>query len=333
MATYDQAGPVAGGGGPKGNLANMTNWAGALVSLALIAGVGVWGYRLLVRDVTGVPVVEATQGPMRIAPKNPGGLAADHQGLSVNAVAGRGTAADPADTLRLAPKPVQLAGEDLPLGEMTAQSTAQSARETVTAASLSEDIDEDEAGAEVAATEVDTPASDDPIQALADQIAADIEPIFDAGAEAPETAPVIATLGAAEAEPAAATRTFDGGVARSLRPQTRPVTLSTVVRSPAEIAAVPQTPEVDPETLPGGTRLVQLGAYDSPEVARTEWARLEERFGDYLAGKSRVIQRATSGGRVFYRLRAHGFADLSDARRFCAAFVSENADCIPVVTR
>jgi hypothetical protein len=36
---------------------------------------------------------------------------------------------------------------------------------------------------------------------------------------------------------------------------------------------------------------------------------------------------------VFYRLRAHGFADLSDARRFCAAFVAQNVDCIPVLNR
>ena len=60
---------------------------------------------------------------------------------------------------------------------------------------------------------------------------------------------------------------------------------------------------------------------------------LSGRFSDYLAGKKRVIQRAESGGRIFYRLRAMGFADLADARRFCSALVAENADCIPVVTR
>ena len=49
--------------------------------------------------------------------------------------------------------------------------------------------------------------------------------------------------------------------------------------------------------------------------------------------KRRVIEKATSGGRTFYRLRAEGFADLPDARRFCAALVAEKADCIPVVTR
>ena len=49
------------------------NWAGAAVSLALIAGLGYWGWQLLVRDVSGVPVITALEGPMRVAPDNPGG--------------------------------------------------------------------------------------------------------------------------------------------------------------------------------------------------------------------------------------------------------------------
>ncbi|MFC6583995.1 SPOR domain-containing protein [Sulfitobacter aestuariivivens] len=82
-----------------------------------------------------------------------------------------------------------------------------------------------------------------------------------------------------------------------------------------------------------GTRLAQLGAFDSEAVAREQWDQLNTRFGTYLAGKKRVVQKATSGGRVFYRLRAMGFEDIADARRFCSALVAENADCIPVVTR
>ena len=98
-------------------------------------------------------------------------------------------------------------------------------------------------------------------------------------------------------------------------------------------ARVSPTLDVDPDTLPPGTRLAQLGAYDTPDIARSEWDRLYARFGDYMEGKNRVIQQASSGGRTFYRLRAMGFDDLSDARRFCSALVAENADCIPVASR
>jgi SPOR domain len=46
-----------------------------------------------------------------------------------------------------------------------------------------------------------------------------------------------------------------------------------------------------------------------------------------------VIQSAESGGRTFYRLRAHGFDGDDDARRFCAVLQAQAADCIPVAQR
>ena len=102
---------------------------------------------------------------------------------------------------------------------------------------------------------------------------------------------------------------------------------------PASAPAPETFKDVDPGSIPAGTRLVQLGAFDTPEIARAQWGRIQDKFGDYLQGKDRVVQTAESGGRTFYRLRALGFSDLSDARRFCSALVAEGADCIPVVTR
>lgn len=51
------------------SLKKLTNLAGAVVSLALIAGIGVWGYKLLVRDVSGIPVVRAPAAKCASAPK------------------------------------------------------------------------------------------------------------------------------------------------------------------------------------------------------------------------------------------------------------------------
>ena len=86
---------------PTNSLTFMTNLAGAAVSLALIAGVGVWGYKLMVRDVSGVPVVRAASGEMRVRPEEPGGQLARHQGLAVNAIAADGVAAGPVDQVTL----------------------------------------------------------------------------------------------------------------------------------------------------------------------------------------------------------------------------------------
>ncbi len=121
------------------------------------------------------------------------------------------------------------------------------------------------------------------------------------------------------------------GISISPRPKLRPEG----VRTASLNASVPSQSvrDIDPASIPAGTRLVQLGAYESPEVARKEWARFSTRFADYMAGKDRVVQKAQSGGRTFYRLRAMGFSDLADARRFCSALTAQNTDCIPVVTR
>ena len=110
----DSAHGYAVGSGPK-TLTTLTNIAGAVVSLALVAGIGVWGYKLLVRDVTGIPVVRAIEGEIRVRPDEPGGELARHQGLSVNVVAAEGSAGRPADQLRLAPRQMELQDEDQPV--------------------------------------------------------------------------------------------------------------------------------------------------------------------------------------------------------------------------
>lgn len=251
----------------------------------------------------------------------------------MNDVAGTGLAAPVPDQLLLAPQPVGLSDEDLPVPALS-----RPAPRAVTAPEEAEAVASPGAEAEQA------PASSaDMIRALADQIAADAEPLSAlAPGESPEVqtslADPAAEEGAQAAEEVAALTGPPGALVRSLRPSSRPAALDTSGPSPeatlaAALEAQAGPSEIDPTTLPTGTRLAQLGAYDSPETARREWERFTGRFGEFMDGKSRVIERATSGGRIFYRLRAHGFADLSDARRFCAAFVAENADCIPVTTR
>ena len=62
----------------------------ALVSLALVVGLGMWVWRIGTQDVTQVPVILAQNGPMRVQPEDPGGTQAPHQGLEVNDVVAGG---------------------------------------------------------------------------------------------------------------------------------------------------------------------------------------------------------------------------------------------------
>lgn len=311
---------------PGTPVGTMANWIGAVVSVALIVGVAVWGYKLLVRDVSGVPVVRAAQGPMRVQPDDPGGRPAAHQGLAVNQVAAVGTAEDPADRLVLAPRPVDLTDEDTP----SAQLAAAPAQDSLPAVEPAPQRDA-EAGEPMPDAPVQ-PAAATSVDDIVAQLTAEAQPL---DAQDEDTAAIADTEEAEEPEIDRPTT----GLARSLRPQVRPAGIGQRVASvdpaavAAAVAAAAGTRDIAPADIPAGTRLAQLGAYDSEDIARREWDRLEIRFGDYMEGKDRVIERAQSGGRTFYRLRAMGFEDLADARRFCAAFVSEKADCIPVVTR
>lgn len=306
-----------------------TNMAGAAISLALVIGIGVWGYKILVRDVSGVPVVRVAEGPMRIQPENPGGSTAEHQGLAVNDVAADGSAAQPADRLVLAPEPLTLSLEDTPQADVQVAAPATGAEEAtteeVTPIAESEDaVETDEDAATLAA-----------LNTLADELTdgvAPLTPVAPATEDSTDNAADEPALGAEEEPDAIATQVTEG-LGRSLRPRARPAQVSSVEDAVAASVAAQAAPEINPDTIPAGTRMAQLGAFESAAIAEQQWGKLSDKFAEYLDDKQRVIQKAQSGGRTFYRLRAMGFGDLSDARRFCSALVAEKADCIPVVTR
>ena len=55
MADFEYGVAVDTGKPVRGSeMAALMNWLGALISLALIAGLAFWGYQLMVRDVSGV---------------------------------------------------------------------------------------------------------------------------------------------------------------------------------------------------------------------------------------------------------------------------------------
>jgi hypothetical protein len=98
-------------------------------------------------------------------------------------------------------------------------------------------------------------------------------------------------------------------------------------------ALAPRAADVDPAALPIGTRLVQLGTYATRDEALADWDRIAAAFDPLLADKGRVIEEAGSSGETFFRLRAEGFADLEDARRFCAVLEQKAAPCTPAAVQ
>lgn len=299
MAVYDE-GFAPSAGNPR--VTNLVNYAGAALSLALILGVGLWGYKLIMRDVTGIPVVRAMEGEMRVLPDNPGGDVALHTGLAVNEVAALGEAGGPEDRLVLAPRTAGLTLEDLeaqPLAELSELPVDAVAQEAPTLVNA----------------DLQAALNTDEILALVDQITAEETPL----------APAAQTQAIAASVP---------GVAVSIRPAIRPGNLRLAVPAvPVAAVATPATSEVaiTTATFPVGTNLVQLGAFQSPALAAEEWDRLLARFGELMANRERVIQVSNQSSATWYRLRASGFADRDEARRLCAALQAEGAECIAVV--
>ena len=300
-----------------GRVQRIVYMGGAVLSVALVLGFVVWGYKLAVRDMAGIPVVRAMEGPMRVAPAEPGGTVSEHQGLSVNAVAADGVAGDPADRLVLAPRPVDLTLEDT-AGSFAAPAAPVSGRST----------------AEPGLIAPTTALIDDAVAEATGEDLLQLDP----------TADVVSLAGSLDAgQTDQGTRLMPGVMlAGVVRPMPRPAYLGgapdavpTAAAAAVDAmapAAVPVT-EVDPAALGAGTRLVQLGAFDTTDAARAEWDKLYGRFGDLMQGKSRVVEAAQSGGRTFYRLRAHGFDSDADARTFCSALLTGQAACIPVSQR
>jgi hypothetical protein len=320
-----------------GRLQWYINVAGAVTSAALVIGVGAWGYKLAVRDVAGIPVIRALDGPMRIAPQEPGGEIAANTGLSVNAIAAEGAASDLPEQMVLAPRPIDLTEEDQPTTGLSAPEAAAPA--PVQTAGLGAGSPADPglpalAPGELTETPVEAPVAVAPLAGAAPDAAGSVAAsspdtlemsVDEALAEALGTD--VAALDAADEAPAR-------GLARSPRPERRPEgdgSPEAVEPLSADRASNPA--EVDAASLTPGTRLVQLGAFDDEAGARSEWASLQTRFGDLIASKTLVLQKAQSGGSSFVRLRALGFDDEADARRFCSAILAEYAICIPVTYR
>lgn len=301
-------------GREAGILTSATGWLGALLSVALVAGLGVWSYQLTMRDVNDVPVIRAMKGPLRITPDDPGGELAEHRGLAVNNVQAEGGVAPVAERVVLAPPPVDLSTEDVALAEIRPNPRIV---EPVVDAAADLDLVPSHL------TDVSALAEGDAERAAIDAAVAAAVNEASGGEIAKDQSSTIATLAKLP------------GVKRSPRPRARLKVAALAAGAAADPKVISDasalvTVDVDPAEVPDGARLVQLGAFDDIADAEKEWDYILDRHGDLVANHPRLIQQAESGGRRFYRLRMAGFESLNDSRRLCSALLARGTPCIPV---
>ncbi|SNR54009.1 SPOR domain-containing protein [Paracoccus sediminis] len=343
-----QQGGSAGPADAQGNdslttrFARLTHYLGAVASVALMVGLMVWGWQLVSRDVSGVPVIRAIAGDARTTPSEPGGELTNYTGYAVNTVA-EGVEQQPTQQVAIAPAPVGLSDEDVAMGQLgaTARDPAVTSEVPLSFAGdpiipLSDSEARAQAEAEAQrlamadsavqdATIIDIPATEGPVnEALTDengvpaQAAAIAEALVQAQAEAN---PGVLTASTRPAPRPRSTRVASAGTtatdARPVPPEERPAEAPAARPDASPVAAVSQA---------SGPQ-VQLGAFDSDSIAASEWNRLMNKHVVF-AGKQQVIQQHQSNGRTFWRLRVAGFGSLSEARQFCAALKSAGTDCL-----
>ena len=283
----------------RANPAAYANIVGSVISLAVFVGIIGWGAQTILRDSSGVPVVRALDGPVRIAPEDPGGSLVSHQGLTVNEVASSQGQVSLEDRLQLAPRPINLHAEDQPSATLM---EASAALQNNSPLSLM-------APKALVASE-DLLTVDQTAEGLADMLAASAL-----------TIPIVSGTDQTGSSMFPASAGFE--LTRSLRPRARPVMFKITQNSvPAARTS---------NGLSRGAPMAQLGAFGSQDIATQAWTDLSQRHGDYLVGKPHVILKADVGGATIYRLRVHGFMDSAEARRLCTALNGQNTECYSVV--
>jgi len=281
-------------------------WTGAALSVFLMVGAIGWSYQLIIRDINQIPIVRAQLGPLRVAPEDPGGLTAANQGLSVTQLA---VNEKPllSNEIRLAPAAEILNAEHLSLQvTQDVKSNLDDGTFEIKEVNAENSINLKEVSTEIGA---DTISKDEVVlsEAVFSQKKIEIENAV--------------SLALSITDDPAASLTL-------MRPKIRPVTLQKDNKITGD-QIVTNEPLFE---LTKGSAVVQLGAFDSKNLAKSEWQRFEKLLGSILIAKKMIVQEAESGGKIFYRLRAAGFNDISDARQFCTA-ISDKVACIPVVTR
>lgn len=336
----------AGGDSFSARVARLTHYVGALASVGLMVGLLAWGWQLVSRDVSGVPVIRAIEGDARTTPEEPGGELTSHTGYAVNNVA-EGTKAGPARQVAIAPAATDLTADDVAMGQLGIEAREPSQvpdvplsfdGEPITPMSDSEAraLAEAQAAAEaerlalaeqaIAAAEIiDAPATEGSVNGV----------VTDENGQPAQADAINAALLQAQAE------ANPGILVASDRPLPRPrVTRMAAAGTVATDAASPRPVEAQPaETRPAEASQqaasasangpqVQLGAFDSNTIAASEWSRLAGKHGTF-GGKQQVIQQHRSdNGRTFWRLRVAGFSSIGEARDFCTKLKSGGTDCI-----
>jgi cell division septation protein DedD len=120
-------------------------------------------------------------------------------------------------------------------------------------------------------------------------------------------------------------------LAQAEKAEPPPIRLSQAAPPAPAKAATPRAPSAAASAAASravsGAAVLQLGAFDSQQLANGAWASFRARHPSF-AGLSRDVQRADLGKKgIMYRLRVGPFADRAAATNACVQLKAAGANC------
>ncbi|ESQ91704.1 hypothetical protein ABAC460_05030 [Asticcacaulis sp. AC460] len=101
-----------------------------------------------------------------------------------------------------------------------------------------------------------------------------------------------------------------------------------VETTPVPAPAAETKPEAKPQPIASsGTSAVQIGAFNSQELANAEYAKVASSFGLFVGGAGKSIQKVETERGTLYRATFTGLS-AEKAKSFCAALKAASRQCI-----
>lgn len=149
-----------------------------------------------------------------------------------------------------------------------------------------------------------------------------------AAAPAASQAPASSATTTASPPPAqTATPPLRSGIASSsaaepaVKPAAKPATTAPATPKPATTTA-----STTAKPAASGTS-VQIGAYESTDVASAEYAKVASSYGLFVGGAGKKVEKVVTGNGTFYRTMFTGLTP-DKAKAFCSALKANGRDCI-----
>jgi cell division septation protein DedD len=101
-----------------------------------------------------------------------------------------------------------------------------------------------------------------------------------------------------------------------------------IIPSPPPAAAQSAPPATAVSSAVSGKAVLQIGAYETTEIANGAWSAFKARHSAVVGDLSQDIQRADLGAKgIWYRLRIGPFADKAAAANACEKLKAEGGTC------